>query len=66
MSHQNRGDEAQSFSGRERGYETSAESPYLLGLDFSLLIEVAGKRGYRIAEGDGSGGVSSLCQAPQC
>lgn len=32
------------------GYETAPESPYLLTLDFSLPIETAGKRGYRIAE----------------
>ncbi|MFP5203792.1 MAG: TolC family protein [Acidobacteriota bacterium] len=36
--------------GASGGYETSAESPYLFGLDFSLPIETAGKRGYRIAE----------------
>jgi outer membrane protein TolC len=34
----------------DAGYETSPESPYLLGFDFSLPIETAGKRGYRIAE----------------
>lgn len=32
------------------GYETAADSPYLLGFNFSLPIETAGKRGYRIAE----------------
>jgi cobalt-zinc-cadmium efflux system outer membrane protein len=32
------------------GYETSTESPYLFGFNFSLPIETAGKRGYRIAE----------------
>jgi len=32
------------------GYETALESPYLLMFDFSLPIETAGKRGYRIAE----------------
>lgn len=32
------------------GYESAPESPYLLGLNFSLPIETAGKRGYRIAE----------------
>lgn len=32
------------------GYETTPESPYLFGLNFSLPIETAGKRGYRIAE----------------
>jgi outer membrane protein, heavy metal efflux system len=32
------------------GYETAPESPYMLGLNFSLPIETAGKRGYRIAE----------------
>jgi cobalt-zinc-cadmium efflux system outer membrane protein len=32
------------------GYETAPESPYLFTLDFSLPIETAGKRGYRIAE----------------
>jgi len=36
--------------GASGGYETLAESPYLLGFDFSLPIETAGKRGYRIAE----------------
>jgi outer membrane protein TolC len=36
----------------DAGYETSPESPYLLGLDFSLPIETAGKRGYRIAEAE--------------
>lgn len=36
--------------GASGGYETAAESPYLFGLDFSLPIETAGKRGYRIAE----------------
>jgi len=36
--------------GADAGYETAAESPYLLGFDFSLPIETAGKRGYRIAE----------------
>ena len=36
--------------GASGGYETSAESPYLFGLNFSLPIETAGKRGYRIAE----------------
>jgi outer membrane protein TolC len=34
----------------DAGYETSPESPYLLGFNFSLPIETAGKRGYRIAE----------------
>ena len=32
------------------GYETAPESPYLFTFDFSLPIETAGKRGYRIAE----------------
>ncbi len=32
------------------GYETAAESPFLIAFDFSLPIETAGKRGYRIAE----------------
>lgn len=32
------------------GYETAPESPYLAAFDFSLPIETAGKRGYRIAE----------------
>ncbi len=36
--------------GADAGYETAAESPYLLGFNFSLPIETAGKRGYRIAE----------------
>lgn len=36
--------------GASAGYETAAESPYLLGFNFSLPIETAGKRGYRIAE----------------
>lgn len=36
----------------DAGYETSSESPYLLGFDFSLPIETAGKRGYRIAEAE--------------
>lgn len=36
--------------GADAGYETSSESPYLLGFNFSLPIETAGKRGYRIAE----------------
>jgi outer membrane protein TolC len=36
--------------GANAGYETAAESPYLLGFDFSLPIETEGKRGYRIAE----------------
>lgn len=36
--------------GAGAGYETSVDSPYLLGFDFSLPIETAGKRGYRIAE----------------
>jgi outer membrane protein TolC len=36
--------------GTSAGYETAAESPYLLGFNFSLPIETAGKRGYRIAE----------------
>jgi outer membrane protein TolC len=36
--------------GADAGYETAAESPYLLGFDFSMPIETAGKRGYRIAE----------------
>jgi cobalt-zinc-cadmium efflux system outer membrane protein len=31
------------------GYETAPESPFLMGFDFSLPIETAGKRGYRIA-----------------
>jgi outer membrane protein TolC len=38
--------------GADGGYETAAESPYLLGFDFSLPIETAGKRGYRIAEAE--------------
>ena len=36
--------------GASAGYETAAESPYLLGFNFSLPIETAGKRNYRIAE----------------
>ena len=32
------------------GYETSPESPYLWNLDFTLPIETAGKRGYRVLE----------------
>lgn len=36
--------------GTSAGYETALESPYLFGLNFSLPIETAGKRGYRIAE----------------
>lgn len=36
--------------GASGGYESAAESPYLLGFNFSLPIETAGKRGYRIAE----------------
>lgn len=36
----------------DAGYETSPESPYLLGFNFSLPIETAGKRGYRIAEAE--------------
>lgn len=36
--------------GSSGGFETAAESPYLLGFNFSLPIETAGKRGYRIAE----------------
>lgn len=36
--------------GSSGGFETAAESPYLLGLNFSLPIETAGRRGYRIAE----------------
>ena len=35
--------------GADAGYETSPESPYLLGFTFSWPIETAGKRGYRIA-----------------
>lgn len=35
--------------GADAGYETSPESPYLLGFNFSWPIETAGKRGYRIA-----------------
>ncbi|MFP5207340.1 MAG: TolC family protein [Acidobacteriota bacterium] len=31
------------------GYESAPESPYLFAFDFSLPIETAGKRGYRIA-----------------
>ncbi|MGC9225499.1 MAG: TolC family protein [Terracidiphilus sp.] len=38
--------------GADAGYETAAESPYLLGFNFSLPIETAGKRGYRIAEAE--------------
>jgi outer membrane protein TolC len=38
--------------GADAGYETAAESPYLLGFDFSLPVETAGKRGYRIAEAE--------------
>lgn len=36
--------------GAGAGYETAAESPYLFGFNFSLPIETAGKRGYRIDE----------------
>jgi len=32
------------------GYETSPDSPYLWNLDFTLPIESAGKRGYRVLE----------------
>jgi len=32
------------------GYESSPESPYLWNLDFTLPLETAGKRGYRILE----------------
>jgi outer membrane protein TolC len=32
----------------DAGYETAPESPYLLGLNFSLPIVTAGKRGYGI------------------
>lgn len=32
------------------GYETTPGSPFMFGFDFSLPIETAGKRGYRIAE----------------
>src|ERR1700730_6299191 len=32
------------------GYETSPDSPYLWNLDFTLPIETAGKRGYRVLE----------------
>lgn len=35
--------------GADAGYETSPESSYLLGFNFSWPIETAGKRGYRIA-----------------
>lgn len=35
--------------GADAGFETSPESPYLLGFNFSWPIETAGKRGYRIA-----------------
>lgn len=35
--------------GADAGYETSPDSPYLLGFNFSWPIETAGKRGYRIA-----------------
>ena len=38
--------------GADAGYETAFESPFLLGFDFSLPIETAGKRGYRIAEAE--------------
>ena len=31
------------------GYETAPEAPFIMGIDFSLPIETAGKRGYRIA-----------------
>jgi outer membrane protein TolC len=31
------------------GYETVAESPFMMVFDFSAPIEIAGKRGYRIA-----------------
>lgn len=33
----------------DAGYETSPESPYMLGFNFSWPVETAGKRGYRIA-----------------
>jgi outer membrane protein TolC len=36
----------------DAGYETSVDSPYLLGFNFALPIETAGKRGYRIAEAE--------------
>ncbi|HEY4050175.1 MAG TPA: TolC family protein [Acidobacteriaceae bacterium] len=36
-------------AGAGAGYETTPESPFLMTLDFSLPIETAGKRGYRIA-----------------
>jgi cobalt-zinc-cadmium efflux system outer membrane protein len=32
------------------GHETSPENPYLWNLDFTLPIETAGKRGYRVLE----------------
>lgn len=32
------------------GYETTPGSPFMFGFDFSLPIETAGKRGYRMAE----------------
>ncbi len=32
------------------GYESAPESPFMFGFNFSLPIETAGKRGYRIAE----------------
>lgn len=31
------------------GFESAPESPFLMGFDFTLPIETAGKRGYRIA-----------------
>ncbi len=37
-------------AGMDGGYETAVESPYLLGFNFSLPIETAGKRGYRMAQ----------------
>ncbi|MHB8389330.1 MAG: TolC family protein [Acidobacteriaceae bacterium] len=42
------------------GYETVPEAPFLMGADFSLPIETAGKRGYRIASATHLSRVSRL------
>ena len=46
--------------GADAGFETAAESPYLLGFDFSLPIETAGKRGYRMAQATHLSGAAQL------
>ena len=42
------------------GYETAPEAPFIMGIDFSLPIETAGKRGYRIASATHLSRVSRL------